>query len=467
MRGVVLILVTVAFFPGPSDALAYVGVIGQMSTSGQVTEHTVGVPARPGAITSGPDGNLWFTANRTSGDDGSCDATLGRITTAGQVTAFTAGLSLSCRFVEPPRITSGPDGNVWFTEKPSRMGRITPDGTITEFGSFDQGLDIGGITDGPDGNLWFVTSRHVGRITPSGTITLFAHSVGVSVVGWGIDTGPDGNLWFTEGDSLGTTKIGRLTPAGSLKEFDLRVPFTNIGAYTVRGMAAAADGNLWFLARYFGDEVSVGRITPAGDVAHYVLPTVKDPTDITSGPDGNVWIAAGSTVFRVTSAGSVTAFPVYPSCAAPGVTGITAGPDGNLWFTALGCEHTGPPDPAKNFGSKTRVRLKVAATRIAAGAPLKVRVINANIFAIRGSLSAETAHHGPISGKGGSAHNSAFFSLRAQARKTVAVTLPKPLRRQLGRAGRVALILVASVKDPAGTRRGVEKNITVRLRPPP
>jgi streptogramin lyase len=69
MRSVVLIVVSVAFFAGPSEALAYVGVIGRISTSGQVTEYTAGVPAKPGAITSGPDGNLWFTAARDSADD--------------------------------------------------------------------------------------------------------------------------------------------------------------------------------------------------------------------------------------------------------------------------------------------------------------------------------------------------------------------------------------------------------------
>ena len=62
----------------------------------------------------------------------------------------------------------GPDGNVWFSEtEVSRIGRITPDGRITEFAD--------GITPGSkplsiavrDGALWFseAAGNRVGRIT--------------------------------------------------------------------------------------------------------------------------------------------------------------------------------------------------------------------------------------------------------------------------------------------------------------
>jgi hypothetical protein len=68
---------------------------------------------------------------------------------------------------EPEGVTRGPDGNPWFAEIHA-VGRITPDGQITEF---RQGLSPAGepveITAGPDGNIWFaegVTDR-TGRIT--------------------------------------------------------------------------------------------------------------------------------------------------------------------------------------------------------------------------------------------------------------------------------------------------------------
>ena len=66
----------------------------------------------------------------------------------------------------------GPDGNIWFSEtEVSQIGRITPDGKITEFKD--------GITPGSkplsivvrDGALWFseAAGNHVGRITVDGT----------------------------------------------------------------------------------------------------------------------------------------------------------------------------------------------------------------------------------------------------------------------------------------------------------
>ena len=52
-----------------------------------------------------------------------------------------------------------------------------------------------------------------------------------------IVTGPDGNLWFTESPGA---KIGRMTPAGALAEFQLPAG-ANPGGITV-----GPEGNLWF-----------------------------------------------------------------------------------------------------------------------------------------------------------------------------------------------------------------------------
>src|SRR5438270_7258815 len=80
---------------------------------------------------------------------------------------------------------------------------VTP-GVITEFLSNDVGPN--GITTGPDGDLWFTEDllSEIGRITPSGTITNFP--IPSDFTGnLGITTGPDGNLWFT---SYSESKIG-------------------------------------------------------------------------------------------------------------------------------------------------------------------------------------------------------------------------------------------------------------------
>src|SRR5258707_354268 len=78
-------------------------------------------------ITSGPDGNLWSTDQNVNLSTG---GRIGKITTGGTVTAY----SLPNNPSYPTGITSGPDGNLWFTEDgPKNIGKITPDGVITEY----------------------------------------------------------------------------------------------------------------------------------------------------------------------------------------------------------------------------------------------------------------------------------------------------------------------------------------------
>ena len=69
----------------------------------------------PYGITSGP-GGMWFT--ESSGDR------VGRITAAGEVTEFSAGLTPNGR---PTGIATGADGNLWVAqEQADSIARITP-----------------------------------------------------------------------------------------------------------------------------------------------------------------------------------------------------------------------------------------------------------------------------------------------------------------------------------------------------
>src|SRR5206468_4486896 len=70
------------------------------------------------------------------------------------------------------------------------------------------------ITTGPDGNLWFTEGNisygnNIARITTSGVITEFPVPTGSSQP-WAIRTGPDGSLWFTElhGNKIVRVNIG-------------------------------------------------------------------------------------------------------------------------------------------------------------------------------------------------------------------------------------------------------------------
>ena len=204
--------------------------------------------AGPNGITAGPDGNLWFTelwGNR-----------IGRITPQGVVTEFSAGISAKSGL---GGITAGPDGNLWFTEYDgNRIGRITPTGQVTEFRTgISPSSAPSGITAGPDGNLWFTeeVGNRIGRITPAGVVTEFSVGITQGSTPTGITAGPDGNLWFTEGDG---NRVGRITPGGAVTEFS-----TGISGGGRSGITAGPDGNLWFTEP---DAGRIGRTTPTGQV---------------------------------------------------------------------------------------------------------------------------------------------------------------------------------------------------------
>jgi virginiamycin B lyase len=57
------------------------------------------------------------------------------------------------------------------------------------------------------------------------------------------------------------------------------------------------------------------------------------PWGIAAGPDGALWLTYGNQIERITTAGGITEYPVFPPTLFSVVSGIAAGPDGALWFT--------------------------------------------------------------------------------------------------------------------------------------
>jgi streptogramin lyase len=190
--------------------------IGQITTAGAVKLFNDTTPA-PGTnvtnhIAVGSDGNLWFTNDFTNGS-GPGTPGIGRITTSGAITVFTAGLRPSSL---PLGLIRGPDGNLWFLDgsTPAAIGQITPSGTISEFSTgLRSSSFLPSLVSGPDGNLWFTDAAGaIGQITPSGVITEFSNGLNTASFPDQIVTGPDKNLWFTD-PGVGSNKtpaIGRL-----------------------------------------------------------------------------------------------------------------------------------------------------------------------------------------------------------------------------------------------------------------
>lgn len=291
-------------------------LITQFSGHGEITEYPVPFGAYPTAITTGPDGKLWFTAPGPPAIN-----SIGNVTTAG---VFGGPYPItSSNKSDPSSIVAGPDGNLWFTEQnANKIGKMTTAGVLAEYPIPTGGMGPNGIVDGPDGNLWFIESNRVGNITTAGTFTEYA----IPAIGqpFGITAGPDSNLWFTEFVS-GAPFVGKVTTTGVFTEYATPGPIYP-GAITL-----GPDGNLWFTVNVPSEIV---KVTPSGSFTEYPIPTAgSNPNGITAGPDGNIWFTEGNgnKIGKVTTTGVFTEYPIPTANSIP--TGITAGPDGNIWFT--------------------------------------------------------------------------------------------------------------------------------------
>jgi virginiamycin B lyase len=262
------------------------GSIPFVSVSGQFTIYGSAIPdgttlAQAFGITAGPAGSLWIT-----------DCYPGTVQPHHQiyqVTPVPGDVPKLQAFAAPDplcplRIVAGPDGNLWFTSQDASVGRLTPAGEYTRFpvaGASSVGVVAPGITVGPDGNLWFASEAGIGRLTVDGAMTVFPVPTAAAEVA-GITRGPDDNLWFVENRA---GKVGRCTVDGVITEF----PLPPNSPRDPRDITAGPDGNLWVT---LGNQLA--RVTPAGDVTAYGLPmsTTSQSYGITTGPDGNLWFTA-------------------------------------------------------------------------------------------------------------------------------------------------------------------------------
>jgi streptogramin lyase len=177
-------------------------------------------------------------------------------------------------------------------------------------------------------------ANKIGRITPAGAVVEFNVPT-LNAAPHGITAGPDGNVWFTE---PGVDKIGRITPAGVITEFD--VPMANSQPLAI---TSGPDGNLWFTeysARsLFFPLYAIGKITVGGTVTEYTYTGGLSNgcgagTAITVVPNGKIgWSTTCAGFFRATTAGTID-FAVFINAAlASNFYGVATGADQNMWAT--------------------------------------------------------------------------------------------------------------------------------------
>jgi streptogramin lyase len=248
---------------------------------------------------------------------------------------------------EPYGITTGPDGNLWFTDSETKgIVKMAPSGKIEAEYSLPEGYSgAGKIIAGPEKEkaLWFTGGGGIGKITTSGTITEYKREHGISA----IIVGPDGNLWFVESTGDVEYKIVKMAPSGKI-EGEYAIPLVEGEKYYFMGGITAGpekENALWFTLRSFYKGFGrIGKITTSGTITEYALPFESAPSGLTLGPDGNLWFTEGegpekkSWVGKITTSGAATEYSL-PEGSKP--LYITAGSDGNLWFTESGSSKVG------------------------------------------------------------------------------------------------------------------------------
>jgi streptogramin lyase len=279
-------------------------------------------------------------------------------------------------------LTTGPDGNIWFAGFTGSGALPFPGSTtnagatsgiigminvtthaITEFPDMMSNTYADQITTGPDGNLWFSNAgtNDIGIFDPTtDTFTeVLVPGPGPYYSGGAITTGPDGNIWVVMGQDPGNT-IARIDPTThAVTEFSVPIPSGPAGTWnpgiTLGGITAGPDGNIWFTADGQVGGPQVGMINLSTDViTEFSAPIYSE--GITAGPDGDVWLMSwsGQSIASINpTTDAITTFPLPVPDPSPAGAMVTVGPDGNLWFATSADSLIGVFDPGNSGGPVT------------------------------------------------------------------------------------------------------------------
>ena len=261
--------------------------------TGTMDRFQVGEWDEPSTIIAGPDGAMWF-ANEWS---------LGRIDEGGNVTTSTI-LDDEGQIIGVRELTFTSDGAVWVVGRHwvgselvlglARFDPATGESLVIDDPAVGEPNDI---TTGPDGELWFTTSapdthRTIGRVTATGVVTTFETPVPSS---GSITIGPDGHLWFSTATGVGSSAegaIGRITSAGTVSTVTAGLPAW------AWDLTAGPNGTLWFRTLITLDNGTqrwvLGSRSAAGEIA--IDPSVGSSVEhFTIGSDDELWLAEDST----------------------------------------------------------------------------------------------------------------------------------------------------------------------------
>jgi virginiamycin B lyase len=225
------------------------------------------------AVTRGPDGNVWFTEFNTS--------KIGKITPAGRITEYKTSFDP----LQSVDIKTGADGNLWFATDHHGIGRATINGKITFLPIKNNDTQPTALTRGPNDTMWFIEwmGNNVGFITTTGKVTEYPAGLRGFSNSFGIAYGKDGRIWFADPQHH---RIGAIRTNGAGLTF-YRLRSTS----TPDSIIAGPDGNLYFGEYGSSNAGRIGRITTAGKITEFDLPAAEGPFPVLGLTvlGGNIW----------------------------------------------------------------------------------------------------------------------------------------------------------------------------------
>lgn len=179
--------------------------VGKASSNGNVTEYFLPFPGGsypqpyylPVDVAIAADGHVWMPYAGL--------AEIISITSKGQLTEY----PMPWQGSTPMAAAIGADGAVWCTDPGANMiVRIDASGQIASFDMPTQDANPTSLALGPDGSLWFFEggvfggTGRIGRIAPDGTITEYPGPVVAHQYYGALALGHDGVLWLAERGAL-------------------------------------------------------------------------------------------------------------------------------------------------------------------------------------------------------------------------------------------------------------------------
>lgn len=394
------------------------------------------------ALTVGRDGNIWFAGTK-HGPEAAVDV-VGRVTPEGQVTEFTlpvrgeAELGISS-------ITAAQDGYLYFTEpNANRLGRVNENGEISEEVLPNPGSRPRAIVAAADGTIWFSEEGgdRIGHFFPAAGL-LRERQLGAGARPTGIAARGDGTIWLAE-PGLGGFAMATWTGGSEFK-----IPFPKAEPNDV---VAGPEGNVWFTEE---GGPWLGRVTSAaqtsGRFERLDVPAPGGTQRIAFGPSGDFWFTTGSRIGSASPDYWTSGLACLPAGCDLTPAALAAGPDGKLWYsTATGANRL-QPGVIGTF-SPPRIMATVSRGSGLSGRRVKLRIACSGGAAgkfCRGPLRV----FGRLGGGGPTLLGYRRLSFRVNAARGFGVVLSRPAATQLRREGRLPVRVAIKIESGRRTSR--------------